>query len=323
MAGSMVVEQVERFIEAGEGARPEAPPSLAEARAFCHRWARSHQENFPVLSALVPQRLRDDFATVYAFCRGADDLGDEAGDPERAGVLLAWWRSELERAIAGEARHPVFVALCDTMRRHGIPAPPFHDLIDAFEQDQRVRRYDTWQQLIGYCRCSADPVGRIVLRLFGVEWSDSALVASDAVCTGLQLANHWQDLRRDLLERDRIYIPLELISIADFEDRFRRSAEQGWAVDRTFLAESRALVALLCERTWPLFEQGRDLLPLLPREARPVVELFIEGGERILRQIVAWDYETVLHRPRLGRVEKAWMVGRAWLRARAVAGARG
>jgi squalene synthase HpnC len=314
MAGSLVVEELRRYL--AEGGGDASPATAEEAAARCRQWAARHQENFPVLSALLPPRLRDDFAAVYAFCRGADDLADEASGPEEASSLLDWWRAELDRAFAGSPRHPVFIALAATAARHRLEAQPFHDLLDAFVQDQTLRRYRTWEELIAYCRRSADPVGRIVLRLFGAEESPESLAASDAVCTGLQLANNWQDLRRDLLERDRIYVPAELVAIPEFEARFLASARQGHACDRTFLAESRELVRGLCERTWPLFEQGRALPPRLPAEARPVVELFIEGGERILRKIEAWEFETVLHRPRLSRLERAGMIARAWWRAR-------
>lgn len=314
MPGSLVVEELRRYI--AEGDAEPAPASAEEAAARCRQWVARHEENFPVLSRLLPPRLRDDFAAVYAFCRGADDLADEASGPEEALALLAWWRAELERAFAGSPRHPVFIALAATASRHRLAARPFHDLLDAFEQDQSVRRYASWEQLLHYCRRSADPVGRIVLRLFGAAEDEANLAASDAVCTGLQLANHWQDLRRDLLERDRIYAPAELVAIPDFEARFLASARQGHACDRTFLAESRELVRTLCARTWPFFELGRTLAPRLSAEARPVVELFIEGGERILRKIEAWEFETALHRPRLGRVERAAMIARAWWRAR-------
>ncbi len=275
-----------------------------------------------MLTALVPPRLRDDFAAVYAFCRAADDLGDEAGDPALAREMLAWWRADLERAFDpdGSPRHPVFVALRETARRHGLEAQPFHHLIDAFELDQEKSRYRTWQEVLDYCRLSADPVGRIVLSLFGHGRDHAALALSDAVCTGLQLANHWQDIRRDLEERDRIYVPLELHSIDRFEERLRATAALGHAVDSTFLAESRELVRALVEKTWPCFERGRGLLSRVSAEARPVIELFIEGGEAVLHRIEAWEYETVLHRPRVGRASKAFMVARAWVRARMARG---
>lgn len=287
-----------------------------EARAWCGRLAREHAENFPVLSALVPTDLRDDFAAVYAFCRWADDLGDESGTPERALELLGWWRRELVACVAGQApTHPVFTALQGTIRRHTLPDRPFHDLISAFELDQRKDRYERWSELLDYCRLSADPVGRIVLMLLGEPRSEGLFQLSDKVCTALQLTNHWQDIRRDWLERRRIYVPRELNPIADFEDRLDRTVRQGFACDRRFLEESRQLVRSLVERTWPLFDEGRGLLAQIGPVSRPVVRLFIEGGEHVLQAIGRWNWETVLERPRLARTMKVLLVARAWLGA--------
>jgi squalene synthase HpnC len=284
----------------------------ATARAWCVDLARGHGENFAVLSALVPSGLRDDFAAVYAFCRWADDLGDELGSPERSREALAWWRDELAACFAGEPRHPVMVALAATVRRHSLPVGPFGDLISAFELDQAKDRYETWEELVGYCRLSADPVGRLVLMILGEARDEATLAGSDAICTGLQLTNHWQDLKRDLLERNRIYVPRELNSITDFEDRFLRTARQGFACDRTFLAESRGLVRGLVERTWPLFERGEGLIARLSPESRPIVWLFLHGGAATLREIELWNCETVLHRPRVPTWKRAGLVARAW-----------
>jgi len=319
MAGSIAVADLaERMRPEGVADPSLAPPDLPSAWRLVRAWTRRHHENFPVLSSLVPPDLRDDFSAVYAFCRAADDLGDEVGDPARSLEMLAWWRRDLERAFApeGSPRHPVFVALRDVAARRQLDARPFHDLISAFELDQVKPRHETFEEVLAYCRQSADPVGRIVLRLFAATEDAGSLAASDAVCTGLQLANHWQDARRDLLERDRIYLPREVWPCADFEEKFRRSATQGFAVDAAFLAASREMIRGLVERTSPYFEEGRALLPRVPAAARPVIELFIEGGEEVLRRIAAWDHETILHRPRIGRLTKAWMVARAWGRAR-------
>ena len=289
---------------------------LAEARAACRSLARRRYENFTVLSHLVPRDRRDDFAALYAYCRWADDLGDEVGEPERALALLAWWREELDRCFAGEPRHHVFVALEPVIRRHDLPRRPFEDLVAAFEQDQRVTRYGTWEKVVGYCRLSANPVGRLVLMVLGEPRTPELFEPSDAICTALQLTNHWQDLRRDLEERDRIYVPRELIAIERFEERFRASAALGHAVDRTFLGESRALVRDLVERTWRLYEQGAVLVPRLRPASRPIVWLLAAGGRRVLRRIEEWSYETVLHRPKLGRAVKAMIVLEAAVRAR-------
>jgi squalene synthase HpnC len=296
-------------------------PALSEpeARAWCRRLADSHYENFSVLSAVVPRRLRDDFAAVYAFCRWSDDLGDEAGAPARAQELLAWWRRELQACFAGAPQHPVFVALRPTIAAHDLPIEPFDDLIGAFEQDQTVSRYDTWDQLLDYCRRSANPVGRLVLMLFGEPRRAELWDRSDELCTALQLTNHWQDVRRDILERDRIYVPREMIAIERFEERLIGSARQGFAVDHTFLEESRRLIRACCERTWPLYESGAGLLERLGPEARPVVWLLAAGGQHVLRSIEMWNCETVLHRPVLGPLARAGLVARAWWMARRAA----
>ena len=302
---------------------PDAPISgwsevtVSEARSRARRLARSHRENFSVLTRLVPRDVQDDFAAVYAFCRTADDLGDEIGDPDRALELLGWWRSEIEAAWAGEPRHWVFRALSPTIERFELDRRPFEDLVSAFEQDQTVHRYETWDGLFDYCRRSADPVGRIVLRLLDEVGTPEQLEGSDAICTALQLTNHWQDLRRDLLDRNRIYIPRESIDIEDFEARFRRTAEQGWACDDTFLEESRRLVRCCVDRAWAKFEAGGTLPASLGPRAAPVIEVLANGGARVLRSIEDWDYETVLHRPTLGLTGKIAIVLRAWVNTRA------
>jgi phytoene/squalene synthetase len=253
--------------------------TVEQARHWCRRLARSRYENFSVLSGLMPGAVRDDYAALYGFCRWADDLGDEVGDPERS--LL--------------------------------PIAPFDNLIKAFEQDQTVTRYDTWEQLIGYCRLSADPVGRLVLMIGGEPRRDDLFELSDCICTALQLTNHWQDVRRDILERDRIYIPREMNDIDQFEQRLLNTARQGFAPDREFFGQSRLLVGACVDRTWPLFEKGADLLKHLSSQTRPVVWLFLAGGMQVLRAIEAWNCETVLYRPRLSMAAKLALVGRAWL----------
>ncbi|MBC04002.1 MAG: squalene synthase HpnC [Phycisphaerae bacterium] len=314
MSHSRILEDLARF-------GPDAPDSgvrmsVAEARDRAARLARSHRENFSVLTRLVPADVRDDFASVYAFCRTADDLGDEIGDPERARSLLAWWREEIDRAWKGDPGHWVFIALGPTIERFDLQPGPFLDLVSAFEQDQETTRYRTWDQLLDYCRRSADPVGRLVLALLEQPVDDEVARRSDAICTALQLTNHWQDVRRDLLERDRIYIPEEMNSISDFERRFRISAEQGWAVDATFLDESRELIRTCVERTWPLYELGASLPGMLDDRAAPVIRTLASGGARVLRLVEDWDYETVLHRPSLPNSAKVLILLQAWWRTR-------
>ncbi|HWB20897.1 MAG TPA: squalene/phytoene synthase family protein, partial [Phycisphaerales bacterium] len=237
--------------------------SVQDARRWCAQLAKNHYENFSVLTSVVPGDLRGDFAVVYAFCRWSDDLGDEVGDRARATDLLAWWRQELRMCFEGNPRHPVFVALQPTITQHALEMQPFADLISAFEMDQRVTRYQTWDELIGYCKLSANPVGRLVLGLFDeLKGADASrkLKASDQICTALQLTNHIQDIKRDFLERDRIYVPREMINIDDFESRLRASAKQGFGIDQNFLGETRVVIRECVERTWKMFEDGGRLL---------------------------------------------------------------
>lgn len=312
---------------------PPGPPAapLDEASALDHvrRLARSHYENFPVLSLLAPRAIRDDLAAVYAFCRWSDDLADETGasveSRARSSELLAWWRSQTaqcfevaaDRADASTLEHPVFVALAHTARRHHLDDQPFHDLISAFEQDQRVTRYDTWPQLLDYCRGSANPVGRIVLALGGFdprEQRNADLVRmSDATCTALQLANFWQDVRRDLFERDRVYLPRDLAGV-DADTLRTWAARNGDGEARRRFA---ALLAPLCERTRDLFAQGRPLPAALDASAGGqlgrMVWLFGAGGELILTKVERAGYRTLWERPRLMKREKLALIARAAL----------
>ena len=289
---------------------------LSASLAWSRDRTRHHYENFSVLSGLVPQALRDDFTAFYAFCRTADDMADEIEDPEQSLELLEWFQNQLEEAYDGTPTHPALVAMAPTIRRHEIPRQPLLDLITAFKEDQRITRYDTWEQLLGYCSKSANPVGRVVLRILGEGWTDERLERSDAICTALQLTNHWQDVRGDLIDRDRVYIPQEFITIQDFEGRCRATAQQGWSIDGTFLQESRALIKRCVEETWPLYEKGSTLLPMLGAQSRPIIGLLGSGGVSVLGLIETWNYETVLHRPRIGRFTKFSLFMKAWLSAK-------
>jgi len=305
---------------------PPEPPSLLEARAYVQRLATGHYENFSVLSRLVPAPLRDDFAAVYAYCRWSDDLADESGggDAGRAEALrlLAWWRGELEscfRFVHDETsdapRHPVFVALAETARRRALTPEPFHLLLDAFEQDQRVTRYRTWDEVLGYCRTSADPVGRIVLALAGHDGSRPGdaerFGMSDATCTALQLTNHWQDVRRDLVERDRVYLPSEETGLTAQDLRAMLDRPDDPAARVRYIRAVRPLV----ERTRALFRAGRPLPRSLDRSIRPVVGLFGAGGEAVLTRIERIGCATLWDRPSLSRSRKMWLVGLAAARA--------
>lgn len=301
---------------------PDAPDgggavSVEEARAMASRLARTHRENFSVLTRLVPEDRRDDFAAVYAFCRTADDLGDEIGDPDRSLELLGWWRSEIELAWEGRPNHWVFRALTPTIERFELDRDPFLALVSAFEQDQTVVRYRSWEELIDYCTRSADPVGVLVLKLLEQDATPEIVERSNAICTGLQLANHWQDIGRDLVDRDRVYVPSEMIEIDDFEAQVRLGVQRGWA-EPHFLESARVLVRRCVERTWPLFERGSELPGLLDPAAGAVVEVLGAGGAAILRSIEDWDYETVVHRPTIGRIDAIRIVAKAWWNLRRV-----
>src|SRR5579862_4192594 len=188
-------------------ALPAPPPSLAEAREYCARLARTHYENFSVASWFLPRRLRQHFFNVYAYCRISDDLGDEVDDPAASLALLDEWQGELDACYAANPRHPVFVALAETVREFDIPKHEFSDLLRAFRQDQFVSRYETFDDVLGYCHYSANPVGHLVLYVCGYRDAERQKL-SDFTCTALQLANFWQDVTVDYA-KGRVYLPLE------------------------------------------------------------------------------------------------------------------
>jgi squalene synthase HpnC len=272
---------------------------VAEAEAYTRGLTRSHYENFSVVSTLLPKRLRQDFCNVYAFCRVADDLGDEVPEREKALAYLGDFRRQLAESYQGKAQTAVFVALRETVRRHEIPMEPFDDLIRAFEQDQLVTRYETFGQVVEYCTKSADPVGRIVLYLCGYRDEERQRL-SDKTCTALQLINFWQDVRRDILERDRIYLPAEDCR------RFGVSAEQLRAgrVTEGF----RELIKFEVERTEAWFAEGAKLLPLLAPEYRRQIALFGRGGRAICDAVRRQNFDTLTKRPRLSKWHKARLV---------------
>jgi squalene synthase HpnC len=298
---SAVTDELARL---GPG-RDYAPVSLARARAYCGHLTRAHAENFSVASLLLPRRLLPHFHAVYAYCRWADDLADETGGGPQALALLRWWRSELLRCYDGVPRHPVMIALAATIRRFNIPPTPFLDLLFAFEQDQLVKRYQTFAQLLDYCRCSANPVGHLVLYLFEAYDEQRASLA-DHICTGLQLANFWQDVSRDL-DIGRVYLPEE------DRHRFGYSDEDLYARRWT-----RAFVELMryeVGQARELFYRGMPLVDQVPLAVSADVDLFIRGGLAILNKIERQDYNVWQQRPRLAKWEKAVLVGRAlWRR---------
>lgn len=289
----------------------------SDASHWCAQFTRVHGENFSVLSALLPRASRQDFCAIYAFCRWADDLGDEAQSPEQALQLLAWWRGELQACYAGQPKHPIMIALAPVIARHALPETLFDTLIQAFEWDNRQNRWESLEELTRYCAMSADPVGRLVLAVLGEPRDESISQLSDCTCTALQLVNHWQDVRRDLLERDRVYLPKDAWKdIPDFHQRLLLTAQRGWAADLDFLPAYRDMLAKLCDSTEQLFDRGDDLLPKISTTSRPVIGLFSAGGRGVLNHIRQWDYETCIRRPKMGRVEKLFLVSKAWISSR-------
>jgi len=281
----------------------------AAARRFCRAVAAGHYENFTVASLLVPPRLRQHLANVYTFARWADDLADEAASPAAATAALADWREGLDACFAGQPRHPVYVALAETIQATGLAREPFADLIDAFAQDQLKTRYATRAELVDYCRRSADPVGRIVLALEGCR--DPELVAmSDSICTGLQLVNFWQDITRDRLA-GRIYLP--------GEDMARHGVTEGLVAAPVAAPEVQALLADLVAWARDSFAAGSRLPALAPRPLRPAIAMFLAGGLAVADAIEAAGFDTLARRPTVGRLAKLRLAGRA---AVAAAGAR-
>jgi squalene synthase HpnC len=292
-----------RDLPAWQLAPPPDAVTLDGAQAFCRVIAEAHYENFSVVTRLVPPRLRQDFATVYAFARWSDDLADEAASPAEAARALADWRRQLEACFAGDARHPILVALADTVQRTGLTIEPFSDLLDAFEQDQWKTRFATRAELLDYCRRSADPVGRIVLGLEGCH-EPRLLELSDAICTGLQLVNFWQDIKRDRLA-GRVYMPA---------DDMRRHG-----VDETMLDLTSASLRLRDlvreEVAWArdCFDRGSPLADQAPPALRPAIRMFLGGGRAIAAAIERQDFDTLARRPLVGRATKLMLAGRAWL----------
>ena len=282
-----------QFVHASEAL--ERAWSQDDARAYTRWLATRHYENFHVVSFLLPRRLRQDFYNVYAYCRWADDLGDEIGDRAESLRLLEWWSGELDGMYQGRATHPVFVALAETVRRHQIPRWPFADLIQAFVQDQNVTRYAGWDDLFDYCRCSANPVGRLVLHLCGYSDATRQRLA-DATCTALQLANFWQDVTVDLL-KNRVYIPFDVLERhgCRIEDLFARRFTPA------FREAMREIVAKARE----LFLEGLPLIGMVDRRLALDLDLFSRGGLLVLDKIERQDYDVLRARPAVSKFERA------------------
>ncbi|MGD0547218.1 MAG: squalene synthase HpnC [Terracidiphilus sp.] len=280
---------------------PDAAPTLEEAQEWCKQLAETHYENFHVASWFLPKDLRPHFHAIYAYCRVSDDLGDEVGNTEQALALLDFWEQELDACYQGRTRHPVFVALAETIKECFIPKEPFADLLTAFRQDQTVTRYETIEELLGYCRYSANPVGRLVLYASG-EANEENFRLSDATCIALQLANFWQDVREDY-DRGRIYFPKKNMEFFGVTEEY---IAEGIATPG-FLGLMRHEVGF----ARVLFEEGLPLIGKVNRSLAIDLDLFSRGGLEILRAIEERGYDVLSGRPAISKGRKLRLLARA------------
>src|SRR5258708_11614639 len=287
-----------------EYAIPALAPSQPEAYAYCERLARSHYENFSVATWFLPKRLRQHFYNVYAYCRISDDLGDETGNTQASLLLLDEWEAELNACYEGSPRHPVFVALAGTVREFDIPKQTFADLLTAFRQDQTVDRYETFDNLLGYCHYSANPVGHLVLYLCGYRDPERQQL-SDFTCTALQLANFWQDVSTDY-DQGRIYLPLQDLN------RFQVSEDHISGQRNT--PAFREMMRFEVQRAREWFNRGLPLVDKVSPELAIDIELFSRGGQEILNAIERQDYAILGRRPAISKARKLALVARAALR---------
>ena len=280
---------------------PDKTPTIEEARAWCKHLAETHYENFHVATWFLPERLRPHFHAIYAYCRVSDDLGDEVGNTEQSLALLDLWGRELDACYEGCSRHPVFVALSETIRACSIPKEPFADLLTAFKQDQVVTRYATMEDVLGYCRYSANPVGRLVLYTCGYR-DQERFRLSDFTCSALQLANFWQDVRVDWA-KDRVYLPqhdMQRFGVTD------STIEQGIVTP-----EFRALLKYEIDYARNLFHQGLPLIGMVDRDLAVDLDLFSRGGLEILNAIEAQDFDVLTSRPSIAKRTKLQLALRA------------
>lgn len=290
-----------------------APPSgcsPAVAQNYTRWLATHHYENFNVVSWLLPKALHHHFYNVYAYCRWSDDLGDEVPNPMRALQLLDWWERELDLCYEDKPSHPVFVALRQTILAKDIPKQPFAELLKAFRQDQTTKRYANWDGVLGYCRYSANPVGRLVLYLCGYR-DEQRQRLSDATCTALQLANFWQDVSRDL-DKGRIYIPIDAAAA--------QGLTENDIVERRFDERYVGLMRGLISRTRALFAEGLPLAKMVDSRLSVDLEMFSRGGIAVLEAIEMMGYDTLHKRPAISKLKQARLLGRTLVKHLAALG---
>ena len=275
--------------------------TLDEAFEYCERLAATHYENFPVGSRFIPKKLRPYVHSIYAFARIADDFADEPDTLDNLRLaFLENWENQLLQCVWRTPQHPVFIALKETIHKFDLPVTLFQDLLMAFKMDVTTKRRERFEDLLTYCRNSANPVGRLVLLLFG--YRDPELHAlSDSICSALQLANFWQDVAMD--EKDRVYLPLD--DMAKFG--YREEDLKEHRCNEAFRNLMRHEIA----RTRELFHRGRPLCDKVGRELRFELHLIWNGGMTILDRIESVDYNVFIHRPTLGLKDKITMVTKA------------
>lgn len=286
---------------------PDHAPTREEAQAWVRRLATSHYENFHVATWFLPRRLRPHFYSIYAYCRVSDDLGDEVGDPAASLALLDRWGRELEACYRGEARHPVFVALRPTILECGIPIEPLRDLLVAFRQDQRVTRYESMEEVLEYCRYSANPVGRLVLYACGYR-DEERFQLSDRTCSALQLANFWQDVRVDY-GKGRMYLPRNDMEKFGVDER---SIKMGIAAG-SGTPEFCSLMRFEVEFARRMFHEGLALIGMVDRDLAVDIDLFSRGGLEVLDAIERRRFDVLRGRPTISKTTKARLLaGALW-----------
>ena len=281
------------------------PPSIAQSFRYCEDLTYGHYENFPVASFLIPQEKRRHIAAIYAFARTADDFADEPGLDDRERIRRLYdWQKELEDCYGGSARREIFVALKETIKAYNIPRDLFLRLLKAFRSDVTTRRHATFHDLLRYSTDSANPVGRLVLLLFGYR-DEKLFEYSDHVCTALQLTNFWQDVTVDL-DKDHVYLPLEDLR------RFGVSEQQ--LSSRSFTPAFRNLLEFQVTRTREYFEKGKPLLENVGRNLKLELRLTWRGGMEILRKIEDRGYDVLTKRPVLSKKDKLVLLARSFFK---------